>query len=174
MEMIFCRRCGSALANVENHVYQCENDHVIFANCSPTVGVFFVTPDGDVLLSERGIEPRKGMLDAFGGFVDGEESLEKAVERELEEELGLQSSDYEELRFLCSEVGHYPYRNETLPVLSTLFWTRLTSSGNPIASYDVAAIRKIPLHEVDLSQLHDVDIRTGIQKLQQIFSDKSL
>ncbi len=174
MEMNFCRRCGSALTNVENHVYRCENDHVIFLNCSPTVGVFFVTSKGEVLLSERGIEPHKGMLDSFGGFLDGEETLEQAVVRELKEELGLEESDYEELRFLCSGNGHYPFKGEVLPILSSFFWTKLVGTREPVPADDVAAIRKFPLNEVDMELLHDDDIRIGIKKLQEVLSDKSL
>lgn len=169
MEMNFCRRCASTLKQVNGHVYKCSNDHIIFANASPTIGVFFVTDDNQVILSERGIEPHKGMLDSFGGFLDGEETIEAAVARELKEELNLNPSDYGELNFLCSGIGHYPYKNEVLPIVSSFFWTRLTTAKPLTPADDVAAIRTIPLHEVDLNTLHDDDIRVGIKKLQEIF-----
>ncbi len=165
MEMNFCRRCGSSLANVENHIYKCTKGHVIFANSSPTVGIFFVTEENNVLLSVRGIEPRKGMLDAFGGFVDGAESLEHAIERELEEELGLKKGDYTSPQYLISETGTYSYREEGLPVLSSLYWSRLLVE-TPEPHDDVADIAIYHLADVPLDQLHDQDIVAGIKTLQ--------
>lgn len=166
MEMNFCRRCGTPLTHLQNHVYECENKHILFANASPSTGIFFVTNDNQVLLSVRGIEPHKGALDAFGGFCDGAETLESAVVRELEEELGLRPSDYTQPEYLTSGLGNYPYKNETLPVLSNFFWARLlTEDFQP--QDDVAEVVTYPLAEVPLEKLHDKDIVHGIKTLQQ-------
>lgn len=169
MEMNFCRRCGSKLSVMNGHVYQCANQHVLFANCAPTVGVFIVTKDNNVLLSVRGIEPRKGMLDSFGGFVNGEESLESAVERELWEELSLVASDYQPLQYLTSAVGHYPYKDEVLPLLGVFYWTRLTDPSKVLIPHDdVAEVQSIPLEAVDEDLLHDKDVVAGIRALQKL------
>jgi NAD+ diphosphatase len=120
-----------------------------------------------VLLAVRGRQPHKGMLDAFGGFLDGEETTQAAAERELQEELSLQPSDYEPLSYLTSAIGHFTYINESIPVLSTFFWTRLKTTKTLQPSDDVAGIRTIPLDEVNLDMLHDDDIRTGISALRQ-------
>ena len=169
MELNFCRRCGKPLKNSGGHVYQCADGHTIFANSAPSVGVFFLTDDNQVILSVRGIEPRKGMLDAFGGFLDGEETLEAAVARELKEELSLQPEDYEPLTYLTSASGNYPFQGDLLPVMSALFWTRLKASKELSPSDDVADTRTIPLHDIDLAELHDEDIREGIQELRRKF-----
>ncbi|MBI3889273.1 NUDIX domain-containing protein [Candidatus Saccharibacteria bacterium] len=76
MEMNFCRRCAAALTSIVPSVYKCEKGHTLYVNAAPCVGVFFVTEDDQVLLSVRGIEPFKGMLDSFGGFVDDQETVE--------------------------------------------------------------------------------------------------
>ena len=104
--MNYCRRCGSRLSLVNSHIYKCKSSHIIFANCSPCVGVFLINQRNELLLSVRGIEPKKGMLDAFGGFVDGVEFIEDALTRELSEELGLKESEYDTPQFLGSGVGH--------------------------------------------------------------------
>lgn len=169
MEMNFCRRCAMPLTHEEGKVYVCTNGHTMFASPAPTAGIFFLTTDNEVILSVRGIEPHKGMLDSFGGFIDGEESLEEASVRELTEELGLIETDYEPLRYLTSGVGHYPHQGETYQVVTALFWTRLKPSAQLTPQDDVAATETIPLHEVDMSRLHDEDIRDGIRKLQALF-----
>ena len=171
--MNFCRRCGQALTQANRHVYQCPEGHIIFANTSPTVGIFFVSPDKkEVLLSTRGIEPQKGMLDSFGGFLDGEETLEHAAIRELEEEVGLMPSDYTELTYFCSSIGHYDYRGETLPVLTAFYWAELKPGVVPVPADDVAAVQYVPIHEIDMDSLRDIDIRKGVKALQQLFPEK--
>lgn len=167
MEMNFCRRCGAPLKNIRNHIYSCENGHTIFANASPAVGVFFVTEQNRVLLSVRGIEPHKGRLDAFGGFVDGTEKLEKTIVRELAEELGLKPGDYTPAVYLTSGTGRYPYAGEEIPVLSCLYWSRLLVD-TPTPKDDVADIASYPLSDVPLEELHDKDIIAGIKRLQKI------
>lgn len=165
MDMNFCRRCGTPLAHIEKHIYKCEQGHTLFANASPTIGVFFVTDDNQVLLSVRGIEPHKGMLDSFGGFVDGAETLEHTIARELQEELGLTPGDYTPPEYLTSGVGNYPFGGEVLPILSSFYWSRLLVD-TPSPRDDVADIATYPLADVPLDQLHDQDIVAGIKALQ--------
>jgi ADP-ribose pyrophosphatase YjhB (NUDIX family) len=118
------------------------------------------------MLSVRGIEPHKGMLDSFGGFVDGAETLEQGLERELREELGLEPDQYEPPTFLCSAVGQYPFGGETLTVLSSLFYTRLKPGVVPVPADDVAAIETLDIATLDLSRLHDDDVRAGMRALR--------
>jgi ADP-ribose pyrophosphatase YjhB (NUDIX family) len=169
MEMKACRRCGAPLTPTEPGAFQCSNQHIIYANSSPTVGIFFVTEDSQVLLAVRGIEPHKGMLDSFGGFLDGTETFEAAAARELTEELMLTPADYEPLRYLTSGAGHYPFKGEVLPVITVFFWTRLTTTAELTPRDDVACIKSLPLHDLDLTLLHDQDIQLGIQALQRLF-----
>lgn len=170
MEMNFCRRCGTKLTVAHDHVYTCENGHPIYANCSPSVGIFLINDKNQVLLSVRGIEPHKGMLDAFGGIVDGEEEAEAAVRRELEEELGLKESEYSSLIYLTSGVGHYPYKGEILSLLSLFYWAQLQTTRPLTPKDDVAAIHFSDVNKIDLSKLHDEDIRIGVRKLQEILA----
>jgi ADP-ribose pyrophosphatase YjhB (NUDIX family) len=171
MEMNFCRRCGTKLKNIERHIYRCENGHPIYANATPSTGVFLI--DGDeVILCVRGIEPRKGMLDAFGGCNDGAESSEAAIYRELEEESGLKSDDISELYLLGTSIGHVPYEGEVIPCLSVLFWAELKTNREIVPTDDVAGVFRCKVSEVPMERLHDEDIRQGVLMLQKIFQDK--
>jgi ADP-ribose pyrophosphatase YjhB (NUDIX family) len=174
MELNFCRRCGSALTSNSPTSYKCGNGHTIFANAVPTVGVFFLTPANELLLSVRGIEPHKGMLDSFGGFLDGAETFENGAVRELEEELGLTANDYEPLVFLASGTGNYLFEGETHPVVSSFFYTRLKEGVTPEAADDVAAIQTVSLHELNMDEVHDDDVRTGIRALQAKFPKENI
>jgi ADP-ribose pyrophosphatase YjhB (NUDIX family) len=110
------------------------------------------------------------MLDAFGGFVDGEETLEQSLVREMKEELNLEPTDYSTPRFLASAIGKYPYGGETITVLSSLFWARLSPDAKPTPQDDVAAIHISAIDDVDPARLHDDDIRNGFIKLKEVLA----
>jgi ADP-ribose pyrophosphatase YjhB (NUDIX family) len=170
MEMNFCRRCGSPLTPETGNAYQCANGHRIFDNPNPAAAVYFLSEDNrQVLLCVRGREPRKGMLDTFGGFVDHGESLEEGAMRELKEEAGLEPDEYEPLQYLCSSPGTYPYEGETHYNTVALFWSRLKTDRDLIAQDDVAGMQWTDLHTLDLGLLHDDDIRAGVKVLRQMF-----
>lgn len=166
--MNFCRRCAAALTSIAPSVYKCEKGHTLYVNAAPCVGVFFVTEDNQVLLSVRGIEPFKGMLDSFGGFVDDQETVEDALARELNEELGLSPEDYETPHFISTETGLYPFDGEERSILSYFFWSRLTPNANPAPADDVSEIVTVPLADVDLTRMDNADVRKVIPKLQAL------
>lgn len=168
MEMNFCRRCGSELTPGSEGAYQCTNGHTLFANPAPAIGIFFVTPDNHVLLAVRGIEPFRGMLDAIGGFVDIDETLEHAVQREVHEELGLTPDQYEQPRYLHSGTGVYPYDGEDRSIIGALFWSRLKPGAQPKPRDDVAEIRYIALNNLDFSLVGTMDSQSGLHKLQEL------
>ncbi len=169
--MLFCRRCGKQLENDNNHIYRCANGHMIYANNSPTVSVFFISPDNQkVLLANRVIEPHKGMLTVPGGFLDAGESFEEGAMRELNEELDLKDDDYGPLTYLTSTHDAYPYQNEIIPIVNVLFWSRLKSSKTLHPSDDITNANWHRLADIDFSALHADDIRTGIHALQKMFN----
>ena len=167
--MNFCRRCGSALTQQTASYYICAQNHKLYVNAAPTVAVFFLTEDNHVLLSIRGIEPFKGKLDTFGGFVDDGETVEQAAVRELQEELGLTPDQYDPLTFLSTEVAIYPFDGEDRSILGTFFWSRLKPGVTPVAADDVAEVVQLPLADIDLTQMDNVDVRTATEKLQKLF-----
>ena len=165
MELNYCRRCGATLSKVPEGYYRCSNGHSIFASAAPTVGVFFITKDDQVILSRRGVEPDKGMLDSFGGFVEADETTETAIARELLEETGLAPDDYEPLEFLCTASAGYLYEGENRPVLSTFFCSAMKPHAKPVAHDDVAEIVTLPLSEIKLEEFGGDDVKTAFELL---------
>lgn len=167
MEMNYCRRCGAALSN-ESSVYRCENGHIHFLNPKPTVGILFLRPyKRTVLLSRRGIEPRKGELDMIGGFVDENESFEESALREIGEETGLTPDDFSPLNYLVSAPNDYAYGGETFQVLSVIYYAFLHEQAAPIAADDVAELVEIDILDVDTSKITAKDDVIAINLLQE-------
>jgi 8-oxo-dGTP diphosphatase len=106
---------------------------VLYENPAPTVSAV-VERDGRVLLTRRGIEPRRGMWDTPGGFVETGEDPVEALRRELLEETGLA---VEVVDFL----GIYPDRyGDGAPTLNVFYAARVIGGGQGEPRDDVTEI----------------------------------
>jgi len=86
----FCSICGYPLQKNGRHK-SCTNSRCSFVNYwnpRPT-STAIVVHNGKILLTKRKKEPCKNCWDLPGGFVDYGENPEKALRREMREELGL-------------------------------------------------------------------------------------
>jgi 8-oxo-dGTP diphosphatase len=105
---------------------------------SVTVDVIIVTRDRNprVLLIRRKHEPFAGMWAIPGGFVDMEESLEAAAQRELREETGVEAEHLEQLNTF-GDPGRDP-RGRTISVA----YLALVNADqvHPQAADDAAAV----------------------------------
>jgi len=120
----------------------------------PSFGVtvdlsIFTIRDGklQVLLIERGNHPEKGKWALPGGFVNPDESLDRAARRELQEETGV---DLEATGYLEQVKSYgYPGRDPRGSVVSTLY-AALIPEGylpEPEAADDAAKARFVPVDE---------------------------
>lgn len=126
MEVSFCRRCAAPVTKKAEGWYVCRGGHELFyKNSGVAVGMLLVNDNNQLLLATRAIEPDKGKLDAPGGFVELGESLEDAIARELNEELGLDRNDYTTPRYVLSGSNVYPYQGEVQHPYDVFFWARM-------------------------------------------------
>lgn len=167
MELNFCRRCGSKLTQINDHTFECAEHHIIFANPAPTVGIFLFKKSGELLLSIRGRDPGKGLLDCFGGFLDGAETFEEALVREMREELDLRPSEYSTPEYLISSSGTYTFNAETTTVVSNFYKATLLTDKELVPHDDVADIHVTTLTEVDMTLIAGKDVQGGILHLKK-------
>ena len=100
---------------------------------------------GDLLVCRRGKEPVKGTLDLPGGFVDGDESAEEAVSREIAEEL---KAKVTKVKYLFSLPNEYEYSGLTVPTLDMFFECTLEDLTNLQPSDDVADCFFVPVKDL--------------------------
>ena len=98
-----CPRCGAPTEVVHSGwVRRCPEDgSEHFPRTDPAIIVTVVGPDGRVLLG-TGAQMRSTMYSTLAGFVEPGESLEQAVAREIEEEVGVRVTD-------CQYLGSQPW-----------------------------------------------------------------
>ena len=142
-----CPACGSdrfVPHNVKSK--HCDNcGFTYYVNASAAVASFIVNEQGEMLVCRRGKEPAKGTLDLAGGFVDGNESAEEAIVREIAEEL---QAKVTEVKYLFSLPNEYEYSGLTVPTLDMFFACTLEDTVKLIPSDDVADCFFVPLKEV--------------------------
>jgi 8-oxo-dGTP diphosphatase len=130
------------------------------------VDILLFRKSGDIyqiLLIERAQEPFQGCYALPGGFVEIDESLEDAAERELLEETGLEG-----LQLIQIHTFSDPNRDPRGRVISTAFGGLMDESDLqlPSTGSDAADSKWFPLNELpDLAFDHLKIIQVAIQKM---------
>lgn len=96
-----------------------------------------------VLLIERGREPFKGNWALPGGFIEMDEELDTACQRELEEETGIRVGELKQFRAYGS-VRRDP-RHRTI---SVIFYTFLDDEIPAMAGDDASRAKWFPIEEL--------------------------
>lgn len=106
----FCPECGKQTLNWDGEKkWNCPSCHFrLYNNVAGAVAVV-IRWKGEIYLTRRNQDPKKGKLDLAGGFVDPRESAEQTCERELFEELQL-NIDVKNLKYLTSLPNVYQYK----------------------------------------------------------------
>ncbi|MGO9901977.1 MAG: NUDIX domain-containing protein [Solirubrobacteraceae bacterium] len=86
----FCPRCGQPADITFPRSLACPHcGYLAYYNPKPVAAVIPVDDQDRVILMRRGFDPRRGRWTFPGGFVELGESVEDAVRRETDEELGI-------------------------------------------------------------------------------------
>ncbi len=159
-----CPSCGGA--GLEPHArygFVCPHcSFLFFLNVAAAVAAIIRDDQGRILLVRRARDPRRGTLDAPGGFVDWGETAEEALRREVREELSL---ELDEPAYLCTVPNLYEYRGLNYRTLDVYFtarakdWSRLTPAD------DVDGYSLVHPAEVDPAAIGFESVRLAIQHL---------
>lgn len=155
---------------------QCRSKSVVFDNvkrfgCRSCGWDYFQNPaatvaglleyQGKILAVRRNREPARGMLDLPGGFVDPNESLEEALQRELLEELKVEAL---ELSYLCSAPNFYEFAGVTYATCDSFFTGRLPHTDFIVDRSEIAEILLFAPHELKPEALAFPSLRTGMKR----------
>ena len=108
MPFNYCPNCARPSISTDNgHQFDCSDcGYQYFHNAAAAVAGIILCQE-QILFTRRANDPCAGMLDLPGGFVDHNESLEQALIREVQEELGIEVRNW---RYLMSASSQYVYR----------------------------------------------------------------
>ncbi len=156
-----CPTCGSNNFPQNNEKSKrCKScGFVFYVNPSAAVAAFIINEAGDLLVCKRGKEPEKGTWDLPGGFVDGNETAENALIREVNEELQAKVIDY---KYIFSLPNLYEYSGMTIPTLDLFFICKISNDDKLIASDDVADCFFVPIKDIKTDYFGLKSIKKGV------------
>jgi ADP-ribose pyrophosphatase YjhB (NUDIX family) len=167
LDMNYCRRCGAELkVVVESQVYCCSAGHQLFMNPVPAAALILRNDRDEVLIIERGSDPGKGYLSIPGGFCDFTESVEEAVRREMQEEVGIFPEHYGQLEFVSSSIDAYDYGGEILSALTVIFTARTIGELSLAPADDAASAAFMKLEDIDMDKVYFPTIRQALESLR--------
>ncbi len=116
--------------------------------------------DGGIVMVQRAVEPAIGKWSFPSGYVNRGERLERAVEREVLEECGL-NVEVEHLVGLYSEDGN--------PIVLAVYQVRVTGGKLESADHETLDVRVFNVNELpELAFDHDRGILTDWLKTREI------
>lgn len=156
----FCPKCGSlSLKHSSKSIWCCSCDFVMFFNSSAAVAGI-IEKDDEILFSIRKYEPMAGKLDLPGGFVDPGETAEKALIREIKEELNVDITNFE---YITSLSNSYPYKGIEYNTLDMFFYCRLENTDLLIPNDDIVSFKFKAIKKLDIEN----DI--GLESIKTLF-----
>jgi 8-oxo-dGTP diphosphatase len=133
---------------------------------------FYLTADillivgNEVMLVQRKHDPFQSQWALPGGFVDPDERIPHAAQRELEEETGVSGID-------LKEFGTYgdPGRDPRGRTVSVVYWQRLPQKPRSVAGDDAADCRWFPIDQLPpLAFDHSLIVQDARKRLHELVS----
>ncbi len=132
-----------------------------YMNAAAAVTALITTPEG-ILFVRRKLDPKKGMLDLPGGFVDLDESAENAIARELEEELRFKESD--KLEIFATSPNDYTFNNLLYMTLDIFFKAYTENTSELVASDDALSIEYIKPSDINFDEIAFTSVKSILKK----------
>lgn len=144
----YCPKCGSETLTNDEKSITCTNcGYNYYHNCSgATAGI--ITNGNQLLVIKRKYDPGKGMYGLPGGFVDYNETMEQAFQREINEELNIQLNLFQ---YFGSCPNIYRYNNVTYHTVDCYFKAEIDHDVKIVPGDDADAYEWINLNEIDLN-----------------------
>lgn len=158
MDLKFCQSCAGRLR--WRHIDEERRKQpvcsvcgkILWQNPKPTVSGLLIRGGRthhpyEVLLVRRARPPRAGFWDCPGGFIDPDEHPGAALQRELNEELGVEAANP---MFLGIYMDRYGYGRDDETTLNIYYWGRIRR-GTPSPNSDVNAATWFSLDRIPKS-----------------------
>ena len=161
----YCPHCGLALAETPGHrEFVCvECGFHYFHSVASAVAAFMVAA-GRMLVTRRAIAPSAGTLDLPGGFVEPGETLEDALCRELEEELGV-TSYANPSRYQFSVPNRYTSDNVTYATSDSFFRIDYDEPFDVLCRDDIDVATWQPIDVIDPADFGLYSSRTAVGRM---------
>ena len=179
-----CPRCGTRQTEADppddGGPFRCASCRfTLYFNAASAVAAIIVRPDAQALFTRRAKDPAKGRLGMPGGFVDAGESAacdgasdrtdqvdggagdERALVREVREEVGLEIAG---LRYLSSHPNLYAYAGVTYSTLDMFYTASVSHPERALALDAVESLVWADPLTVDLDEIAFDSMRAALTR----------
>ncbi|MDD4759722.1 MAG: NUDIX domain-containing protein [Bacteroidaceae bacterium] len=164
----FCPVCGSDHFEINDFKSKrcADCGFVFYLNTSAAVVGIVLNDKGKFLVTRRGLEPARGLLDLPGGFVDMGESLEQALCREMEEET---SQEVIFQKWLFSLPNIYRYSGLDVPTTDNFMLCTMMHPEDVEPHDDVSELLWLSPRELQVEDFGLQSVRMAIPHLLKMF-----
>ena len=172
----YCPACGQkAFTPNSAKSFLCNQcDFILYFNAIAAVAAI-IESEEEILLAVRGKNPGLGLLDLPGGFIDHHETVEDALIRELQEELGLDVGTRESLypHYMGSFPNTYNYRGVTYETVDMFYHIIFDQKPYLKADDDVADLIWVPRDDIPMDTIAFPSIRNILGLYQRTQESKT-
>lgn len=156
----FCPLCGAKLLVQNENLLICSNCNFHFyINPAPWNAAIIENEKGEILLTKRKYDPKKGYWDWPGGFIMPGETLEESVKREIKEELGV---DVQVGKIIGAYTAIYKYQTILEPTIGIAVPAKIIS-GQIKPNDDITKYKYFKPEEIFKMDLAFQSIPQGIK-----------
>lgn len=157
-----CPRCGDeGIAFQEDNALCCpECEFVYYINPAPTSTALLRNADGQLLMVRRARDPQKGMWDLPGGFIDSGETAEAALQRELQEELGVTA---DRMSYFGSWVNTYVYEEVPYVTLDLIFVADLSQEPRVTDEHEISEMQWFEPQQIAIEKVAFPSLRAALR-----------
>jgi NAD+ diphosphatase len=168
--LTFCPACGAPGLAHDPKKAQCPSCQLeLYFNPGTAVCALILNHRNELLVVIRAHEPKQGMWDLPGGFVDPGETAEDAIRREVQEELNVA---IENITYLCSAANnHYTYKGITYQTTDLAFAGTVKEPDGIEARDDIQDYKWVALEDIDLAKFGFDSIRQIVKRYMTTVSD---
>ncbi len=162
----YCPKCNEVdIDFIEQRYFHCRHCHFCYFHNIASAVAGVIQYQDKILLTTRAKQPGKGLLDLPGGFVDANESLEQALSREINEELGINLNNWQ---YFTSFPNQYQYKEITYNTLDSIFFTIVSSMPEILLEQsEISHSCWLPLTEINTNDFAFPSIKQGLELFQK-------
>lgn len=146
----FCTNCRTELVPREGYKIcpSCQKHY--FFNAKPCVALILTNSKNEVLLTKRAFEPFKDWWDLPGGFVEEDETLEQAAQREVKEETNLEIKDPQ---YAGSMSEDYHFQGEIISVVVAIFTAKVPDDAEVTITDELSDYAFVAWADIDFESI---------------------
>lgn len=162
----YCPSCGSRDVYFDNiKKFRCEACSFTFFQNVAAAAAAILEYDGKILAIKRGQEPKKGMLDLPGGFLDPEETAEDGLKREIKEELNIELG---ELKYLGSYPNIYKYKDVFYHTCDLFFYSKIDSLPADLDRTEIDELILLDPKEIPVDKFAFESTKVGLKLFSKL------